>query len=400
MQGTDEEDREGRGGARTSLRALATHPPLAVLATTAVVAAMMITWGAWATLFVDLVMGFPSILPPSLPGPALPTIDSPSNNLPAADFVTKTVNSLCASSIERECRLQPLDAVWPSRAKGLCRMGGVRGLAASAPASVVGRCCTARELLYSSMPLSSNLRPHYAQFRCKRTAKAGGTLRSSTLRVAPVQWIRCWRRTWRASASASPTSASCSVCKPSSTACARPLPGAAHLETACELFPRPGKMKRGLHCTMKGRHFLSSVLPAGPEFARGTFGPVSFDRSGGRWVGDTVGRAPVIVAGLLSSCVANAVLGPLPWLGLPPGGHASVWTALVILVGAHSLAATHHAHNSAQLHEHLQHMYPQYFRHAMFCSPAGLVEGGRHQGHQAAPNRGLPVRSFVTGPAA
>lgn len=59
-----------------------------------------------------------------------------------------------------------------------------------------------------------------------------------------------------------------------------------------------------------------------------------FDRSAGRWLGDTVGRAPVMVAGLLSSCVANAVLGPLPWLGLPPGGHTSVWAALAILVGA------------------------------------------------------------------
>lgn len=52
-----------------------------------------------------------------------------------------------------------------------------------------------------------------------------------------------------------------------------------------------------------------------------------------RWGGDKVGRAPVIIAGLLGSCVANLILGPLPWLHLRAGGHSSVWVAITILVG-------------------------------------------------------------------
>jgi len=58
------------------------------------------------------------------------------------------------------------------------------------------------------------------------------------------------------------------------------------------------------------------------------------------WGGDKVGRAPVIIAGLLGSCVANLILGPLPWLHLRAGGHSSVWVAITILGVASACAFT------------------------------------------------------------
>lgn len=59
-----------------------------------------------------------------------------------------------------------------------------------------------------------------------------------------------------------------------------------------------------------------------------------------RLLNDRIGRFPVICTGLVLCGAGSLLLGPLPWLPLPPAGHASVWAAMVVLGFGVALAFT------------------------------------------------------------
>lgn len=58
---------------------------------------------------------------------------------------------------------------------------------------------------------------------------------------------------------------------------------------------------------------------------------------GCRLVSDKAGRFPTICVGLALCGASCMLLGPLPWLQLPPAGHASMWAAMGLLGAASAL---------------------------------------------------------------
>lgn len=59
-----------------------------------------------------------------------------------------------------------------------------------------------------------------------------------------------------------------------------------------------------------------------------------------RLLSDKLGRFPVICTGLVLCGAGSLLLGPLPWLPLPPAAHASVWAAMLVLGLGVALAFT------------------------------------------------------------
>jgi hypothetical protein len=61
---------------------------------------------------------------------------------------------------------------------------------------------------------------------------------------------------------------------------------------------------------------------------------------GCRLISDKAGRFPTICVGLALCGVSCMLLGPLPWLPLPPAGHASMWAAMGLLGVASALVGS------------------------------------------------------------
>lgn len=77
---------------------------------------------------------------------------------------------------------------------------------------------------------------------------------------------------------------------------------------------------------------VHSVQPGKPKFSP------SAVRT--RLLSDKAGRFPTICVGLALCGGACILLGPLPWLPLPPEGHASMWVAMSVLGVGSALAFT------------------------------------------------------------